>query len=74
MLRRVVPLLALLPAIAHAEPQLPPADQPPAEEIVVFGRGEVQIGKAGAASEGIVAGADLLVRPLLRVAELLEAV
>lgn len=42
--------------------------------IVVFGRGEAKIGTAQAASEGSVGGADLLVRPLLRVAELLEAV
>ena len=44
------------------------------EEVVVFGRGEVLIGKAAAASEGAVGGADLSVRPLLRVAELLEVV
>ena len=44
------------------------------EEVVVFGRGEALIGRAGAASEGAVGGADLSVRPLLRVAELLEAV
>src|SRR5687768_18031159 len=44
------------------------------EEVVVFARGEAQIGKAGAASEGAVGGADLSVRPLLRVAELLEVV
>lgn len=43
-------------------------------EIVVFGRGEAKIGSAHAASEGSVGGSDLLVRPLLRVAELLEAV
>ncbi len=44
------------------------------EDIVVFGRGQVKIGTAEAASEGTVSGADLLVRPLLRVAELVEAV
>lgn len=49
-------------------------DTTAASEIVVFGRGEAKIGTAHAASEGSVAGADLLVRPLLRVAELLEAV
>lgn len=43
-------------------------------ELVVFGRGEAKIGTAHAASEGSVGGSDLLVRPLLRVAELLEAV
>ena len=44
------------------------------EEVVVFARGEAMIGKADAANEGAVGGADLSVRPLLRVAELLEAV
>src|SRR5688500_6587457 len=43
-------------------------------EVIVFGRGERLIGKADAASEGAVGGADLSVRPLLRVAELLEVV
>jgi outer membrane receptor protein involved in Fe transport len=43
-------------------------------EVVVFGRAEHEIGKADAASEGAVAGADLSVRPMMRVAELLEAV
>jgi outer membrane receptor protein involved in Fe transport len=44
------------------------------EEIVVFGRAERLIGTADTASEGSVGGADLSVRPLLRVAELLEVV
>jgi outer membrane receptor protein involved in Fe transport len=44
------------------------------EEIVVFGRNTQLLGAAEAASEGSVGGADLLVRPMLRVAELLEAV
>jgi outer membrane receptor protein involved in Fe transport len=44
------------------------------EEVVVFARGEDRIGLASAASEGAVGGADLAVRPLLRVAELLEVV
>ena len=44
------------------------------EEIVVFGRNLELLGSAKAASEGSVGGADLLVRPMLRVAELLEAV
>lgn len=47
------------------------ADEP---AIVVFGRAEAKIGVAKAASEGTIAGSDLLVRPLLRTAELLEAV
>jgi outer membrane receptor protein involved in Fe transport len=44
------------------------------DEVLVYGRGEKRIGTASAASEGAIAGADLSVRPLLRVAELLEAV
>ncbi|MFZ5558634.1 MAG: TonB-dependent receptor [Pseudomonadota bacterium] len=43
-------------------------------QIVVFGRGEAKIGTAHAPSEGSIGGADLLLRPLLSVAELLEAV
>ena len=44
------------------------------ETVLVFGRAERQIGIAGAASQGTVGGADLTVRPILRTAELLEAV
>jgi outer membrane receptor protein involved in Fe transport len=44
------------------------------QEVIVYGRGERLIGVASAASEGTVGGADLGVRPLLRVAELLEVV
>ncbi len=43
-------------------------------EVIVFGRGENRIGIAGSASEGSIGGQDLLVRPLVKVAELLEAV
>lgn len=50
------------------------AAQEAPEEIVVFGRSLELVGSAEAASEGSVGGADLLVRPMLRVAELLEAV
>jgi outer membrane receptor protein involved in Fe transport len=44
------------------------------EEVIVFGRGERLIGEVESSSEGVVGGADLGVRPLLRVAELLEVV
>lgn len=44
------------------------------QEVVVFGRSEAKIGVAHAASEGTIAGADMLVRPLLKPAELVEAV
>lgn len=75
-------LLALWPAPAHADDGEAAAtdaaeagaDSGTGTEIVVFGRAEAKIGVAQAASEGSVAGSDLLVRPLLRVAELLEAV
>jgi outer membrane receptor protein involved in Fe transport len=60
-------------AAAETEEAVATADKG-VEEVVVFGRGEAKIGVAHAASEGTIAGADLLVRPLLRTAELLEAV
>jgi outer membrane receptor protein involved in Fe transport len=60
--------LPVLPAVAADE------DDDVLAEVIVFGRGERLIGKAEAASEGAVGGADLSVRPLLRVAELLEVV
>ena len=81
--RRLGSKHALLPLLACAQPfaalaaGAPPTDTSPAEplqELIVFGRAEPQIGLAAAASEGTVAGADLSVRPMLRVAELLEAV
>jgi outer membrane receptor protein involved in Fe transport len=53
-------------AVANVDPEL--------EEVIVFGRNTVLLGTAKAATEGSVGGADLLVRPMLRVAELLEAV
>ena len=49
-------------------------DPGPTEVVIVFGRGTQLLGAADAASEGSVAGADLLVRPMLKTAELLEAV
>ncbi|RYD18950.1 MAG: TonB-dependent receptor, partial [Lysobacteraceae bacterium] len=61
------------PAWAEAQDTDAVPSQAP-NDIVVFGRGEAKIGVAHAASEGTIAGADLLVRPLLRVGELLEAI
>ena len=72
-----------LPRLAHAQataattaPVAPEAQAviDEIQEIVVFGRAEKLIGTADTASEGAVGGADLSVRPLLRVAELLEVV
>ncbi len=70
--------LALLGSSAMAQTAASPAtanaDGSVGEVVVTFGRGEAKIGVAKAASEGTISGSDLLVRPLLRVAELLEAV
>ncbi len=44
------------------------------EEVIVFGRNNALLGVAQTASEGTVSGADLLVRPMLRIAEMLEVV
>ena len=53
----------------------PPAAAPKGEieEIAVFGRNMDLLGKAEAASEGSVGGADLLIRPMFKTAELLES-
>src|SRR5687768_8603096 len=69
-------VVALLPVSLVALPALAAEgdDGKPLAEVVIFARGENLIGKASAASEGAVGGADLSVRPLLRVAELLEVV
>jgi outer membrane receptor protein involved in Fe transport len=64
-------LAALASSLAVAQEAQP---QEPVEEVIVFGRSLALVGRAEAASEGTVGGADLLVRPMLRVAELLEAV
>jgi outer membrane receptor protein involved in Fe transport len=64
--------LALATPLALGQPQTGTESQP--EEIIVFGRSLELVGRAEAATEGTVTGADLLVRPMLRVAELLEAV
>lgn len=64
-------LLCASLALTHAAPA---ADDEVLAEVIVFARGEELIGVADAASEGAVGGADLSVRPLLRVAELLEVV
>jgi outer membrane receptor protein involved in Fe transport len=66
--------LALAAAGSAMAAQESASTDPDLEEVVVYGRGERLIGEARAASEGTVGGADLGVRPLLRVAELLEVV
>jgi len=68
-----VSLSVIAPVFANAGDTGKPSDTS-LEEVVVFARGEELIGQADSASEGAVGGADLTVRPLLRVAELLEVV
>ena len=83
LLASVASASLLAAQVAHAQPANMDApapapepitmDQVP-EQVLIFGRAEQQIGIAQAASEGAISGADLTVRPILRVAELLEAV
>ena len=64
-----------LAGYAFAEAPAPAiAADAPVTTIIVFGRGKSRINTATAASEGTIAGADLTVRPLLRIGELLESV
>ncbi|MBO9580644.1 MAG: TonB-dependent receptor [Sphingobium sp.] len=75
----ILALACIWPVAAHAqdvqsEKTAAPAADDGRSAIIVFGRGENRIGVAGAASEGSISGQDLLVRPLVKVAELLEAV
>jgi len=67
---------SVVPEVASNEdkPSQQTAQSAQLSEIVVFGRAEKLIGRAATASEGSVGGDDLLVRPMLKVAELLEAV
>ena len=64
-------LLAVAPVLA--QPAAPATNAEPIEEIAVFGRNTDLLGKAGAASEGSIGGADLLIRPMFKTAELLES-
>jgi outer membrane receptor protein involved in Fe transport len=70
--------LLTLPALGLAQQGDAPSGEigrpGPTEVVVVFGRGTQLLGAADSASEGSVAGADLLIRPMLKTAELLEAV
>src|SRR5688572_16407559 len=58
-------------SLATAQPA--PAATRPTDEIVVVGRNTDLVGQANAASEGSVSGADLLLRPMFKTAELLES-
>jgi len=61
-------------AEAEAEADPTPAESEGVESLVVYGRAAEQIGVASAASEGRVSRADLELRPLGRVGELLETI
>ena len=54
---------------AHAE-----TDGEHVEEVMVYGRAEQKLGRAGSASEGFVGHDDLRLQPLLRAGELIETV
>ena len=74
-LNRAFPLSAICAAVLLPAGPARAADaEAPDGGIVVYGRSEHRIGTAVAASEGAIAGADIANRPLLRPAELLEAV
>ena len=62
---------ALFVAISTAN--VSTAQEERVDEIVVFGRDTELVGIAQTASEGFVGGADLLIRPLVKTAELLES-
>ncbi len=68
-------LLALSHALAQQNTGATPTPAPNGEieEIAVFGRNTDLQGKAEAASEGSVGGADLVIRPMFKTAELLES-
>ncbi|MDY6983004.1 MAG: TonB-dependent receptor, partial [Pseudomonadota bacterium] len=70
VLARSFPLLSLASAIAATSAWAQPAD---VEEVVVFGRNTNLVGQAASATEGSVSGADLLIRPMFKTAELLES-
>jgi len=66
-------VLGCTPALLQAHTA---TDEPLAasERLEIIGLGEKHIGRTVAASNGAVAGLDLSIRPLLRTAEMLEAV
>ncbi|MGH6613559.1 TonB-dependent receptor [Sphingomonas sp.] len=72
------PPVPLSPPLLSPPPSEVPADKPaPApddSDIIVIGRASHRIGAARSASEGVIGGEDLRIRPLLRTSELAEAV
>lgn len=72
--------MVMIAPVAASQDGAPPAKSATSpsdhdhSDIVVTGRSERRIGTAQSASEGVVSGAELRVRPLLRTSELAEAV
>lgn len=50
------------------------AQDPPMEEVIVEGRGDLLVGQARSASEGVVGQEQLALRPLLRPGDVLESI
>lgn len=73
LIAKTFPLLSLSAAIAAGSVSAQPAAGRAIEEIVVFGRSTNLVGRAASATEGSVSGADLLIRPMFKTAELLES-
>ena len=69
----IAPVASSQDAAPPAKPATSPSDHDHSD-IVVTGRSERRIGTAQSASEGVVSGTELRVRPLLRTSELAEAV
>lgn len=70
--RRLAGSIALACA-AILSPGLGLAQAGEIQEVVIFGRNTDLVGEAESASQGYVGGADLLIRPLVKTAELLES-
>lgn len=70
---RHLPLLSLATAITAIVATTASAQPAGVEEIVVFGRNTNLVGQAASATEGSISGADLLIRPMFKTAELLES-
>ncbi|MDR0779967.1 MAG: TonB-dependent receptor [Pseudomonadales bacterium] len=70
---RVTQLALTIATLVNSLPLIAQQNSGNIDEIVVFGRNTDLVGTAQAASEGSVGGADLLIRPLFKVADLLES-
>ncbi|MGV3590211.1 MAG: TonB-dependent receptor [Gammaproteobacteria bacterium] len=70
---RHIPLLSLATAITAVTSTAALAQPAGVEEVVVFGRSTNLVGQAASATEGSISGADLLIRPMFKTAELLES-